>query len=129
VIVREMLERTIQHSEALSNGNQPPNIKGSWFKTTAELFTPFKLMYDSLMQTGNKLLARGKLLNIIRRFGVWGLEFRVGVGGWGLGVGGWGLRVGDWGFGVGGLGFAPVALLSSVCAYHVHETECAHSTP
>ena len=58
VIVREMLERTIQISEALSNGKPAPQLEGAYFKTTEELTRPFKLMYESLVLTGNKLLAR-----------------------------------------------------------------------
>ena len=74
VIVREMLERTIQISEALSNGKPEPNVKGSWFKTTDELALPFKLMYESLSLTGNKMLARGKLMAVIRRLNTFGLH-------------------------------------------------------
>ena len=58
VIVREMLERTIQISEALSNGKPAPQLEGAYFKTTEELTRPLKLMYESLVLTGNKLLAR-----------------------------------------------------------------------
>lgn len=74
VIVREMLERTIQISEALSNGKPAPQLNGPWFKTTEQLQAPFKLMYESLMLTGNKLLARGKLLSVIRRLQTFGLH-------------------------------------------------------
>jgi len=74
VIVREMLERTIQISEALSNGKPAPQMTGAYFKTTEELAKPFTLMYDSLMLTGNKMLARGKLLAIIRRLHTFGLH-------------------------------------------------------
>lgn len=74
VIVREMLERTIQVSEALSNGKEAPHVSGPYFKTTEQLAAPFKLMYESLMLTGNKMLARGKLLSVIRRLQTFGLH-------------------------------------------------------
>jgi hypothetical protein len=41
-------------------------VSGPWFKRSEELMTPFKLMYESLLLTGNKLLARGKLLAVSR---------------------------------------------------------------
>ena len=41
-------------------------MSGPWFKRSDELMAPFKLMYESLVLTGNKLLARGKLLAVCR---------------------------------------------------------------
>ena len=74
VIIRTMLERTVQISEALSSGKEPPPVGGAYFKTTKELAEPFKLMYDSLVETGNKILAGGKLLAVLRRLNTFGLH-------------------------------------------------------
>ena len=74
VIIRTMLEHTVQMAEALSGGKEAPRQGLSYFKNTLELLQPFRLMYDSLVMTGNKILANGKLLAVLRRLYTFGLH-------------------------------------------------------
>jgi phosphoenolpyruvate carboxylase len=68
---RERLRNTRKRMEALLDGHSPPELE--WFSDETELMDILMLCYRSLSEVGQEVVARGRLLDTIRRLRCFGL--------------------------------------------------------
>jgi len=74
--VRDRLAATMRHAEALATGKTAPKIP-IWtpiYKSTTQLATDLRRIYKSLHETGDGILAEGKLKELLWRVHTFGLS-------------------------------------------------------
>lgn len=73
--VRDRMTATRDYCEAILSNLPPPQEceAAPRYRTKAELLEPLNIMYNSLVETGDRIIADGKLKNLIRRVHSFGL--------------------------------------------------------
>nr|AIT70074.1 phosphoenolpyruvate carboxylase [Mazzaella japonica] len=73
--IRDRMTATRDHCEALLSNMPPPqsNPAAPVYTTKDELLEPLNIMYRSLVDTGDEIIADGKLKDLIRRVHIFGL--------------------------------------------------------
>lgn len=73
--IRDRMTATRDHSEALLANLPPPQANPAYpvYTTKGELLEPLYIMHRSLINTGDEIIADGKLKDLIRRVHIFGL--------------------------------------------------------
>nr|AIT70062.1 phosphoenolpyruvate carboxylase [Gracilaria chouae] len=73
--IRDRMSATREYCEALLANHNPPiaDPAAPIYTSKHELLEPLLVMYRSLVETGDKILAEGKLKDLIRRVNIFGL--------------------------------------------------------
>lgn len=71
--VRGRLRATKSAASAALEGHEPPGDGAAPYGTAEELAEPLRLCYRSLEETGAEIIARGRLLDVLRRTACFGL--------------------------------------------------------
>ncbi|HZT77095.1 MAG TPA: phosphoenolpyruvate carboxylase [Vicinamibacterales bacterium] len=73
-LLREVIARLIATRQAaLATGEPPPATAPTPFASAADLAEPLRLCHRSLIETGNGVIARGRLTDLLRRIATFGL--------------------------------------------------------